>query len=184
MPLTTRSLPLTAATLLLLLATTAGAQPPPAASADAIEGVDKFQRVTTTIACGANTRPTAMPGLRDAGFRSVVSFREDGESGYDRAAMEAAAEAVGLRYVSIPVNRDAPAPAAAERFLAVIAAPDTAPAFLFCGSGERAAMMWLIKRVKQDGWTSERALAEAEGIGLSRPNLKQFALDYVGVATP
>jgi hypothetical protein len=39
--------------------------------------------------------------------------------------------------------------------------------------------MWLIKRVKLDGWDVDRATKEAEQIGLRAANLKEFALDYV-----
>jgi hypothetical protein len=39
--------------------------------------------------------------------------------------------------------------------------------------------MWFIKRVMLDGWAHDRAMTEAEAIGLRAPNLKQFALDYV-----
>ena len=39
--------------------------------------------------------------------------------------------------------------------------------------------MRFIKRVKLDGWVSDRAMKEAETIGLRAPNLKQFAVDYV-----
>ena len=43
----------------------------------------------------------------------------------------------------------------------------------------RVGAMWFIKRVKIDGWDTERAMKEAEGIGLQAPNLKEFALTYV-----
>ena len=39
--------------------------------------------------------------------------------------------------------------------------------------------MWLIKRVKLDGWDVERATVEAEAIGMRSPALKEFALAYV-----
>jgi hypothetical protein len=39
--------------------------------------------------------------------------------------------------------------------------------------------MWFIKRVKQDGWDQERAMAEAETIGLRSERLKEFATEYV-----
>jgi hypothetical protein len=38
--------------------------------------------------------------------------------------------------------------------------------------------MWFIKRVRLDGWDVDRAMKEAEAIGLRAPNLKQFALEY------
>jgi hypothetical protein len=40
--------------------------------------------------------------------------------------------------------------------------------------------MWLIKRVRVDGWSVEDATVEAEAIGLSSETLKEFAIDYVG----
>jgi hypothetical protein len=39
--------------------------------------------------------------------------------------------------------------------------------------------MWFIKRVQQDGWDTERAMAEAETIGRRSEGLKAFAVDYV-----
>jgi len=39
--------------------------------------------------------------------------------------------------------------------------------------------MWLIKRVQLDGWDVDRAMKEAELIGLRAANLKEFALNYV-----
>ena len=39
--------------------------------------------------------------------------------------------------------------------------------------------MWYIKRVKQDGWDSARAMTEAEMIGLRSEALKEFATGYV-----
>jgi hypothetical protein len=33
--------------------------------------------------------------------------------------------------------------------------------------------------VRQDGWTLERAMTEAESLGLTRPELKQFATEFL-----
>jgi uncharacterized protein (TIGR01244 family) len=157
---------------------TAAAQNPTGVPAS-MPGIDTYRPVTTTIACGSNATREAMEPLHKAGFSTVISFSEDGEAGYDRPALARAAAAAGLRYVSIPFNRERPDPKAAQRFLAVIADPDTGPAYLGCHSGQRSAVMWAIKRVKQDGWSLTRAMAEAESVGLSRPELKQFVSDYV-----
>ena len=40
--------------------------------------------------------------------------------------------------------------------------------------------MCIRDRVKQDGYTVDNALVEAEAIGLSSAGLREFALDYVG----
>ncbi len=169
-----------AAAAVVLCSLPAGAQAPAAkAVALPMTGIDTFHPVTSTIACGSNARPEAMAGLASAGFKSVISLREDGENGYDRPAAEQAARDAGLRFVSIPFNRAHPDPGAVARFLDVMASPDTAPAYVFCASGQRVATFWLIKRVKQDGWSETQAMAEAESIGLSRPELKAFAQEYL-----
>jgi len=42
----------------------------------------------------------------------------------------------------------------------------------------RAAALWMIKRLNVDGWTPDRAGEEAAALGLTNPALKTFALDY------
>ena len=61
-----------------------------------------------------------------------------------------------------------------------MADPANQPTFIHCGSANRVGAMWLIKRVKVDGWSVEDATAEAEAIGLRSVALKAFALEYVG----
>lgn len=142
-------------------------------------GVEVFRPVTTTVALGGTVSPEAMPALKRAGFDVVIAVREDGEEGYDREAAERAATAAGLRFIAIPFTRLRPDPAAARKFLDVMAAPENAYAFIYCHTGPRVATMWLIKRVRQDGWTFDRAMAEAESLGLARPELKQFAKEFL-----
>ena len=48
-----------------------------------------------------------------------------------------------------------------------------------CGSGNRAAAMWFIKRVLIDKWDNDRASEEAAQLGLGNQALKTFALDYI-----
>jgi uncharacterized protein (TIGR01244 family) len=154
--------------------------PPPKAVTVPMPGIEFFHPVTPSVATGSTPSVESLPALRKAGFTTLVSFRLESEAGYDRPALEAAATAAGLRFVSIPFNREAPDPAAARQFLETMAAPATGPAYVFCHSGQRVAAMWAIKRVKQDGWSLDRAMAEAEILGLTRPELKRFATEYVG----
>lgn len=154
---------------------------PPSALSLPMPGIEIFHPVTTLVASGSTPTLDAIPVLRKAGFGTLVSLRLDTETGYDRPAIEAAAAAAGLRFVSIPFNREDPDPAAVRQFLDVMAAPGTGAAYVFCHTGQRVAAMWAIKRVKQDGWSIDRAMTEAESLGLTRPELKKFAAEYVGV---
>ena len=44
--------------------------------------------------------------------------------------------------------------------------------------GNRAATMWLIKRLAVDHWDVDRATCEAIALGQSSPMMRQFAIDY------
>ena len=90
--------------------------------------------------------------------------------------MAAAAEA-GLKYFHLPFRT--PTPEIAENFLSLVADTSNQPVYIHCGSANRVGAMWYIKRVKQDGWDSARAMTEAEAIGLRSAGLKEFATAYV-----
>ena len=66
----------------------------------------------------------------------------------------------GLQYIHIPFR--APNAEVIEAFLSAISNTDNQPAYIHCASANRVGAMWFIKRVKQDGWDSDRAMAEAE----------------------
>ena len=141
------------------------------------EGVVNYTRIDATVACAGATPPEAMAELKARGFASVINFRTAGERGATVDAGQAAAEAAGLRYHHLPFRE--PSAEVAEAFLATVGDPSNQPAFIHCGSANRVGAMWLIKRVKQDGWAVDDALAEAETIGLRSEGLTEFALAYV-----
>ena len=107
-------------TLFLLAPHQLAAQTRPALTLP-MPGIETFHPVTTTVALGSNAAPEAMPALKRAGFDVVIAIREDREEGYDRQQSERAAVDAGLRFIAIPFTRTSPDPAAARRFLEVIA---------------------------------------------------------------
>ena len=144
---------------------------------EAPPGVVNYTRVDATIACGGATPPEAMADLKRRGFVSVINFRTAQEEGANIEASQTAAAETGLKYFHIPFG--APSSEVAQRFLAVIADATNQPAYIHCASANRVGAMWFIKRVKQDGWNTTRAMAEAEMIGLRSEALKEFAREYV-----
>jgi uncharacterized protein (TIGR01244 family) len=142
-------------------------------------GVRNFSRVDATIACGGATTPEAMAALKKDGFVSVVNLRRAEEAGANVEAEKAAAEAAGVRYFHLPFNASAPATDLVDRFIATVTDKQNQPVFIHCASANRVAALWLIKRVKVDGWPVQKALDEATAIGLTSDALKKFALDYI-----
>ena len=143
-----------------------------------VEGVVNFARAATTVACGGATKPEALAALKDMGFVAVFNLRLANEPGNDVAAEEAAAKAVGVKFVHLPMRVNPPDPKTADRFLEIIMKPGYQPAFIHCAGGGRAAALWMIKRIVIDKWDPARAGEEAAALGLSHGGLKQFALDY------
>ena len=142
-------------------------------------GIRNYSRVDATIGCGGATDPSAMAGLRKEGFVSVVNLRLASEQGANVEAGRAAAQAAGLKYIHLPFDAASPDPALVENFLAAVADRSNQPVYIHCGSANRVGAVWMIKRTLQDKWATDRALAEAEAIGLTSEGLKTFATDYI-----
>jgi uncharacterized protein (TIGR01244 family) len=145
---------------------------------ESVEGVTNFARLETTIACAGATKAQAIPALKQMGFASIINLRVPSEAGANMEEEEAAAKQAGIKYFNIPFNTQSADPAVADKFLETIAAPANNPAFVHCASGNRAAAMWMIKRIVVDHWETDRAATEAAALGLTNAALKQFALDY------
>lgn len=144
-----------------------------------VSGATNVTRVDATVMCAGATTSEALPEIKKLGFASVINLRREGEPGVDIAAARAAASAQGLRYVHIPIDSANPSTESVDAFLKAVGDPGNQPMYIHCGSANRVAAMWLIKRVVADGWEVPRATEEATAIGLTSPTLKKFALDYV-----
>jgi uncharacterized protein (TIGR01244 family) len=162
--------------IVAVLALPVGAQQPVKGT---VAGVQNYAHVETTVACaGAVDANTAMPEIKKLGFASVINLRQASEPGANVDAEQAAAERAGLKYFHIPVNGAAPDPKSADAFLAALRTSGAEPAFIHCATGNRAAAMWLVKRLVIDHWDTDLAVKEAAGLGLTSAPLRQFALDY------
>ena len=145
---------------------------------EARDGIKNFSRLETTVACAGAITSEAMPEIKKMGFASVINLREAQEAGADIEKHRAAAESAGLRYYHVPLNSAKPDPKAADQFVKIISSNEAAPAFIHCASANRAAAMWMIKRIVVDHWEVERAEAEAAAMGLTNAALKQWAIEY------
>jgi uncharacterized protein (TIGR01244 family) len=145
---------------------------------ESVPGVTNFARLETTVACAGATKVEAVPEIKKLGFASIINLREASEPDANVDGEAAAAKAAGIRFYHVPFNGQKPDPEAATKFLDAITARGSEPAFIHCAGGNRAAAMWMIKRLAVDHWDADRAAAEATALGLTSGALKQFAIDY------
>ncbi len=153
-------------------------QPAPSATA-AMEGARNYHRIDAAYACGGTVTDQAIAGLKEQGFAAVIDFRTPDEADSNVAAEGEMARSAGLKYVNIPFSTKAPDYGMVDLFLKTVADPANQPAYIHCKTGNRAAMMWMIKRVVLDDWPIDKAVQEAQSLGLTEPSVRQVGLDYL-----
>jgi uncharacterized protein (TIGR01244 family) len=144
-----------------------------------VTGIRNLTRLETTVACAGATEVEAIPAVKKMGFVAMINLRQASEPGANVPESQAAAKAAGLNYVHLPLDAANPDPAVADRFLEAIKNPVNQPAYIHCASANRAAAMWFLKRVQIDRWDTDRAMKEAEALGLTSEPLKKFVMNYV-----
>lgn len=145
---------------------------------ESVPGITNFAKVGTTIACAGATTPEAISEVKKLGYAAIINLRQANESGANVEAATSAAKAAGIKYVHLPFNTASPDPVIVEGFLKAVTDPANQPVFVHCASANRAAALWMIKRMNVDGWDVDRAGTEAAALGLTNPALKTFAIDY------
>jgi len=142
-----------------------------------VPGIVNFAKVETTVACAGATTPAALAEVKRMGYASVINLRQATEPGVDIEASAAAAKAAGLNYIHIPFNAASPDSSVVDNFIKAVTDKSNQPAFIHCASANRAAALWMVKRIAVDKWDVDRASAEATALGLTNPTLKAFAIE-------
>jgi uncharacterized protein (TIGR01244 family) len=156
-----------------------GAEAPAQITRQEIPGVRNMTKVDPTIACAGATDASAIPEIAKQGYKSIVNLRLSSEPGASIDEGRAAAEKADVRYIHLPFEVARPDASVVDKFIAAVTDTANQPVFVHCGSANRVAGMWMIKRVVADGWDSAKAESEARSIGLSSPVMRDFALEQI-----
>ena len=161
--------------LLVSMAAVAAAQS--GVSKAVVPGIVNFGSIGNTVACAGATAPAALAEVRKLGYASVINLRLATEPGSEIEASAAAAQAAGLRFIHLPFNASAPDPMLVDKFIAAVTDPKNQPAFIHCASANRAAALWMVKRMVVDKWDADRAATEAAALGMTSAALKTYAIE-------
>ncbi len=120
-----------------------------------------------------------MAQLRKLGVQTIVDLRESGE----RAdAEKKVVEALGMRYVNVPMKGfHTPDPEQVAKVLQIIDDSASGPVFVHCRRGaDRTGTVVAIYRITHDGWDNRKALDEARAMGMSRFQIamQHYVRDY------
>jgi len=131
------------------------------------------------VGFGGATQPSAMPWLKSEGFATVINLRLASEDGATVKRSEAAATAIGIKYVHLPFDPKSPAPDIMDNFTSAVGEKSNQPVYIHCHSASRAAALWMISRVQKDGWAFDDAANEAKLIAEKPDESISFASAYL-----
>lgn len=118
---------------------------------------------------------------REEGVTVVINLREPGEMPWDE---KAAAEALGLTYIAVPVARDGPlSKEAPERVEAVVEEHPGEQVLVHCSAGNRAAAWLATHLVRSHGMKAQDALAVGKRAGLTKAETAVKVEQYLDIET-
>ncbi|MBD2384478.1 beta-lactamase hydrolase domain-containing protein [Cylindrospermum sp. FACHB-282] len=139
--------------------------------------MSELKKVSDDLSVAGQISSEQLPELASAGFKSVLNLRSLGEKDFLNDEQQQA-EVAGLKYANVPLNPQEP-----NQQLTAAAIQEIEnlpkPILIHCAGGARAGGIALIADVLQAGLTYEEVVqkANALGINLEQPHLKQFLLE-------
>jgi uncharacterized protein (TIGR01244 family) len=129
-----------------------------------------LKRLTSSIFVAPQISVETVALARDAGVTLIVNNRPEGESADQTPgdAIEAAARALGLAYVAIPVSPGGFAPWQLDALDEALARHGEGKVLAYCRSGTRSTLLWSLARARAGDKPDEIAgIAAAAGYDVS-----------------
>ncbi|MDG1826401.1 MAG: TIGR01244 family sulfur transferase [Henriciella sp.] len=127
-----------------------------------------IRSVTDGFAVAPQIDESDLQAIADAGFKTIIANRPDGEGGIEQPRMGAIrtkAESLGLTFVAIPFS-GAPTPDILERFNSALAEAPT-PILAYCRTGTRSITAWALTHAGQGSGDDIVDAAAGAGYDLS-----------------
>lgn len=133
---------------------------------------DRFYR-------GAQPKEEDYKELAAIGIKTIIDLRDDPETYEKRDA-----EALGIRYINIPMSdKDYPAAAAIDQFLKLVDDPSTGKFYVHCAGGRhRTGVIGAVYRFNHYNWNYDQVYAEMKKYDFytrwGHGKMKDFVQDY------
>ena len=146
-----------------------------------VHGIPNMGKVSEQLLRGAQPDMASLVELKKLGVTTIVDLRE--ESGRIREEERRRAEALGMRFVSIPVGGFAnPTPAQVAQFFALLQQTPSEKVFVHCRFGhDRTGVFIAAYRIAVDHWSPNQALSEMNAFGFSHtwhPGMMNYVRDF------
>ncbi|MDA0999713.1 MAG: sulfur transferase domain-containing protein [bacterium] len=159
--------------LVLGLGSWAHAGSPEAPFGDKVSGaLLNYNRASPFVASSGVLGKGGVAEVKALGFKTIVDLRAPSEG---IAEEKAEAEAMGLRYINIPVSTAAPTNAQVAAFAKIVENPANYPILFHCQSANRTGAMWALYRFRK-GVPPAVAVEEGRTLGLKSSREKAVRL--------
>jgi protein tyrosine phosphatase (PTP) superfamily phosphohydrolase (DUF442 family) len=162
----------------LLLSVVSFAQTAPKVNFQKIK-IKNFGQMDERFFRGAQPKKDDYQDLAALGVKTVIDLRDDPEA-YEKPAVEA----LGMRYVNIPmIGKKYPKAESVEQFLKLVDNPDTGKFFVHCAGGRhRTGAMGAVYRFTHYGWNFDQVYKEMKDYDFytswGHGDFKKFVEDY------
>jgi protein tyrosine/serine phosphatase len=143
-------------------------------------GVPNFHQVNEKIYRGAQPTAEGFQALAKMGIKAIVDLRREPEQ---FQAEQRAVEALGMKFLSVPMTLHAPTDQQVSRVLQELNS-NTGPVFVHCQGGrDRTGTVIACYRKIHDAWDSKKALDEANLDGMRRDvGMRKYIRDFQTLA--
>ncbi|MEM7481694.1 MAG: sulfur transferase domain-containing protein [Acidobacteriota bacterium] len=125
--------------------------------------VPNARRPAPQVVSGGQPSAEQLKSAREAGFRTVINLRGEGEPG----AKGQEIEALGMEYRAFPIASAEDLNEENARAFSALLADADGPVLLHCGSGNRVGALFALSAFYVDGATPEEALEKGLASGLT-----------------
>jgi len=127
--------------------------------------MSEFHTVTPDFSVAAQISVEDVARAAEAGFRTIVVNRPDGEDPGQptHAHIKAAADAAGLKFVVLPYTGQTPPGVVGET--AQLLAETNSPVLAYCRTGKRSIMAWALAEALTGSRTPDEIIALASKAG-------------------
>ena len=132
-----------------------------------------IRKVTDGFAVAPQIEVEDVQAIADAGYKTIIANRPDGEGGISQPRMGAIrtkAEELGLAYVAIPFSGE-PTPDTQERVGSALAEAPS-PVLAYCRTGTRSITAWALTHAGQG--SGDDIVEAAAGAGYDLSGLKSL----------
>jgi protein tyrosine phosphatase (PTP) superfamily phosphohydrolase (DUF442 family) len=150
-----------------------------------VKNLDSLRQVDAPVvlciddkpAVGGQPSDQAYAKAMASGFRSVMTLRSPSD-GVDLLREQLMVEKNRLRYFNLPAVNTLPRLDQLDEFLRLVRDRANHPMLVNCAFAERVAPYMMIFRMVEQGWSEDKAIAEAVRSGLKADSLKVLAREY------